>query len=111
MPSSEPLRVFISYARRDGATLAQRLQTDVTMEGFDAWLDTPPQRIAGGAVWSTEIERKIDTRPVTLALLSPGSYACEICRAEQLRALDQGNRVIPVLAVKEADRPLYLYAR
>src|SRR5262249_25638064 len=35
----------------------------------------------------------------------------EICRAEQLRALDKGNRVIPVLAVKGADRPLYLYAR
>ena len=46
-----------------------------------------------------------------IALLSPGSYASEICRAEQLRALDKGNRVIPVLAVKGADRPLYLYAR
>jgi hypothetical protein len=27
---------------------------------FDAWLDT--QRIGGGRVWSTEIEREIDTR-------------------------------------------------
>ena len=46
-----------------------------------------------------------------LALLSPGSYASEICRSEQLIALDQGNRVIPVLVVKGADRPVYLYAR
>lgn len=109
MPSSGPLRVFISYARRDGAVLAQRLQSDLTKEGFDAWLDT--QRISGGIVWSTEIEHEIDTRQVTIALLSPGSYASEICRAEQLRALDKGNRVIPLLAVKGADRPLYLYAR
>jgi WD40 repeat protein len=109
MPSPEPSRIFISYARQDGASLAQRLQSDLSTAGFDAWLDT--QRIASGAVWSTEIEREIDTRKVTVALLSPGSYASEICRAEQLRALDQGNRVIPVLATKGADRPLYLYAR
>jgi WD40 repeat protein len=109
MPSPEPSRIFISYARKDGASLAQRLQSDLSTAGFDAWLDT--QRIASGAVWSTEIEREIDTRKVTIALLSPGSYASEICRAEQLRALDQGNRVIPVLATKGADRPLYLYAR
>jgi WD40 repeat protein len=109
MPPSQPFRIFISYARKDGASLAQRLQSDLMKEGFDAWLDT--QRIGGGAVWSTAIEREIDTRQVTIALLSPGSYASEICRAEQIRALDKGNRVIPVLAVKGADRPLYLYAR
>jgi len=109
MPSSEPLRVFISYARKDGAALAQRLQSDLTKEGLDVWLDT--QRIGGGAVWSTTIEHEIDTRQVTLALLSPGSYASEICRAEQLRALDKGNRVIPVVAVTGSELPIYLYAR
>ena len=107
MPPSEP-RIFISYARKDGAALAQRLQSDLSTAGFDAWLDT--QRIAAGAVWSTQIEQEIDTRQVTIALLSPASYKSEICRAEQLRALDHGNRVIPVLATKDADRPIYLYA-
>jgi WD40 repeat protein len=109
MPPSEPSRIFISYARRDGAKLAQRLQKDLEDSGFDTWLDI--QRIKGGAVWSIEIEREVDTRQVTLALMSPGSSSSEICRAEQLRALDKGHRVIPVLAVKGADRPLYLYAR
>jgi|HubBroStandDraft_6_1064221.scaffolds.fasta_scaffold20936_2 WD40 repeat protein len=109
MSSPEPLRVFISYARKDGALLAQRLQADLTKKGLDSWIDT--QRIAGSAVWSATIEREIDTRQVTLALLSPGSYTSEICRAEQLRALDKGNRVIPVLAAKGSDRPIYLYAR
>jgi WD40 repeat protein len=109
MASAEPLRIFISYSRKDGAVLAQRLQCDLAKQGFDAWLDT--KRIGGGAVWSAEIEREIDACQVMIALLSPGSYKSEICRAEQIRALDKGKRVIPVIAVKGADRPLYLYAR
>jgi WD40 repeat protein len=103
------MRVFISYARKDGAALAQRLQEDLKGRGFDAWLDT--QRIGGGRVWSMEIEDAIKSCPVMIALMSPGSYESEICRSEQLLALDQGNRVIPVLAAKGADRPVYLYAR
>ena len=62
MPPSEPPRVFISYARKDGAALAQRLQKDLKEQGFDAWLDT--QRIAGGATWTTEIEHA-STKPNT----------------------------------------------
>jgi len=109
MPPSEPSRIFISYAHKDGAALAQRLQADLAKEGFDTWLDV--KRLSGCAVWSFEIERELDTRQVTIALLTRGSYESEICRAEQLRALDKGSRVIPVLATKGADRPLYLYAR
>ena len=41
MPPSDPSRVFISYARKDGAALARRLQKDLKEQGFDAWLDTP----------------------------------------------------------------------
>jgi predicted esterase len=58
MPLSEPSRVFISYARKDGAALAQRLQEDLQAKGYCAWLDT--QRIDGGRVWSTEIEDALD---------------------------------------------------
>lgn len=63
MPPSESLRVFISYARQDAAALAQRLQSDLTKERFDVWIDT--QRMAGGAVWSADIEPEIDSRQVT----------------------------------------------
>ncbi len=109
MAPTAPSRVFISYARKDGAALAQQLQKNLNDKGFDAWLDT--QRLHAGSVWSAGIESEIDSREVTLALLSPGSYTSEICRAEQLRALDKGNRVIPVLAVDHSDRPIFLYAR
>src|SRR5574341_1044279 len=109
MPGDQDRSIFISYAHRDGASLAVRLQQDLAASGFDAWLDK--QRLAAGAVWSTEIEREIDSRPVTLALLTPGSYESEICRAEQVRALRKGKRLIPVLAVPGADFPLHLVAR
>jgi hypothetical protein len=109
MPTIELMRVFISYAHKDGAALAQCLQSSLTKVGFDVWLDA--QRIGGGAVWSMALDQAIDSCQLMIALLSPGSYASEICRAEQLRALDKGNRLIPVLAVKGAERPTYLYAR
>jgi WD40 repeat protein len=101
--------VFISYARKDAAQLAQRLQRDLSKQGFDAWLDT--QRLAGGATWSSEIERAIDASRVVLALMTPGSYVSEICRAEQLRSLRKGKRVIPLLGQPDADRPLHLEAK
>jgi hypothetical protein len=101
-------RVFISYASRDAAKLAARLQRDLTANGFDAWIDT--QRLTGGTVWTTAIEREIDARQVTVALLTRGSYASPICRAEQLRTLRKGNRLIPALAAPGADRPLHLEA-
>jgi hypothetical protein len=106
MSNPERLRLFISYARKDGATLAQRLQADLAAQGFDAWLDT--HRIAGGATWTTEIEQAVDACQVELALLTPGSYVSEICRAEQLRALRKGKRIIPLLAQSGSDIPLHL---
>jgi WD40 repeat protein len=104
-----PANIFISYARKDGADLARRLQADLKKEGFDAWLDT--QRLIGGAAWNTEIEQALDACHVTLALLTPGSYLSEICRAEQLRALRKGKRVIPLLAQPGSDIPLHLEAK
>ena len=103
------ISVFISYARKDGADLAQRLQRELAAHGFNPWLDT--QRLAGGAIWTSEIEQAIDASEVVLALMSPGSYASEICRAEQLRSLRRGKRVIPLLAVTGSDIPLHLEAK
>jgi hypothetical protein len=100
------ISVFISYARKDGADLAQRLERDLAAQGFDPWLDT--QRLSGGVSWTNDIEGAIDKAQVVLALLSPGSYASEICRAEHLRSLRKGKRVIPLLAAADSDIPLYL---
>jgi WD40 repeat protein len=102
-------RIFISYARRDGAELVLRLEKDLTAAGFDVWLDT--QRIRGGESWTVEIQEAIDRASVVLALLTPGSYRSEICRAEQLRSLRKDKCVIPLLAAPGSDRPLHLEAK
>src|SRR5438552_3519606 len=81
-------RIFVSYARRDGAELAVRLRKDLTAAGFEVWLDS--ERIGGGASWTVEIEKGIDWAQVVLALLE-GAYTSEICRAEQLRSLRLGE--------------------
>jgi hypothetical protein len=99
-------KIFISYARRDGKSLANRLQEDLIAAGYTVWLDT--SEIEGGASWSLSIENAIDGSAVTLALLSEGSYRSEICRAEHLRSLRKGKRVIPLMVQSSTERPLYL---
>ena len=106
MTHSAGRKVFISYARIDGAELAQRLQGDLRNKGYDAWLDM--HRIRGGSTWTKAIETAIDEADYVLALLTPGSYASEICRAEQLRSLRGHNCVIPLLAKRGTDIPLHL---
>jgi len=102
-------KIFISYAHKDGAELAHRLRNNLIAESFDTWLDE--RRLEAGGTWTAEIERAIDNSQVVLALVSPGSYNSEICRAEQLRSLRKGKRVIPLLAASGSDIPLHLEAR
>ena len=98
--------VFISYARADAGDLAARLHADLAARGIPAWIDT--SAIDGGASWTEEIERAIDGCHSALALVSRASFRSNVCRAEQLRALRKGKLVVPLLAQRDADRPLYL---
>jgi WD40 repeat protein len=102
----EGKRIFISYARKDGAELAKRLMMDLESQGFKPWLDAP--EIAGGDSWTDDIEGGIDDSDAVIALITPGSYASRICRAEQMRALRKDKLVIPLLAKTASDIPLYL---
>ncbi len=99
-------QLFISYARRDGETLAQRLQTDLRAAGHEPWMDR--REIAGGDTWSHEIEDAINACEALVAVLTAGAYESSICRGEQLRALRVGKRIVPLLAQASADRPVYL---
>jgi len=100
-------KLFISYARRDGKELANRLAANLEYD-HDPWLDT--SKIPGGPDWSLVIERAIDQCEVLLVLLTTGSYNSSICRGEQLRGLRKDKLVIPLLAEAGADRPVYLEA-
>ncbi|MDX2077823.1 MAG: TIR domain-containing protein, partial [bacterium] len=99
------IKIFISYARKDGRELALRLQHDLTDFGFEVWLDT--NEIQAGANWARDIEHAIDTCHIALTLLSQGSFESEICRAEHQRAIEKKRRIVPIL-VMPCDRPLIL---
>src|ERR1035438_1342599 len=107
MPESP--RIFISYAHRDGGSLAARLQRDLQGRGFDVWLDR--QRLKGGDRWTNEIEDGLDRAQVVLALLSDGSFTSDTCRAEQGWALDASKCVIPLRVQSDCRVPLCLYTR
>jgi hypothetical protein len=106
---SANVHVFISYAHKDGSTLASQLRSDLAEKGYVVWLDVA--RLGGGSDWSSEIERKIDEADVVLALLSTGSHESDVCRGEQLRSLRRHKCVIPLLVHDNVDRPVYLEAR
>jgi WD40 repeat protein len=101
--------IFISYAHADASEVAARLWQDLSREGFDVWFDR--RRIAGGASWTTEIETALDGCDILLALLTAGSYASDLCRAEQLRGLRKGKRVIPLLVQPASEIPLHLESK
>jgi hypothetical protein len=100
------LRVFISYARQDGKELALRLHDDLKAVGYAPWLDL--SEIQGGASWSEHIEDAIEACDVMLALMTAASYKSDYCRAEQLRAIRKGKRIIPLLGQPDSDRPIHL---
>src|ERR1051325_2816964 len=102
-------KVFLSYAHSDGSGIAQLLEKDLQKAGCDIWLDR--RRLTAGSTWSKEIEEALDTTDVVLALLTPGAYLSEICRAEQLRGLRKGKCVIPVRASTGVEVPLHLEAK
>jgi WD40 repeat protein len=99
-------RVFISYARKDGSETAQCLRNLLHGPNCEVWLDT--EKIRGGASWSKALEQALNACDVLIAVLTPASYISEICRAEQIWALDEGKRVIPVLAGPGAPVPIHL---
>jgi WD40 repeat protein len=105
------MTVLVSYARKDGSSTAETLRRYLETKGFEVWLDST--RVHGGGTWTTEIECAIDRADVIVALLTPGAYRSEICRAEHLRALRKNKCVIPILVTGQlnAEIPLYFEAK
>ena len=97
------MRLFLSYARRDGADLALRLQRDLAP--LEVWLDR--LRLKAGDRWTNEIEDALNRADVVLALVTEGSFASDTCRAEQNWSVDKGKRVIPIRV--NGNVPLRLY--
>ncbi len=105
---TKKLLIFLSYGRKDARDLALRLRDDLEAAGFAVWLDL--SEVPGGDNFTVRIEQAIDQCDVFLALLSHASTASTWCRAEQLRAVRKGKRVIPLLVQADAEPPLHFEA-
>src|SRR5688572_7678897 len=62
-------RLFLSYGRKDGATLADRLRADLEIQGFEVWQDA--RRIRSGHAWEEEIKDGLRSTQVVIAVLTP----------------------------------------
>jgi WD40 repeat protein len=80
--SVEPkARIFLSYGRRDAEDIADRLEADLALLGFEVWRDR--RQIRSGKEWDNEIEVGLRSSQLVVALLSPHAVREEsVCRDE-----------------------------
>ncbi len=79
--AAEKVRLFLSYGRADAEELAERLEADLSLLGFDVWRDK--RRIRSGKGWDDEIEAGLRTSRLVAAVLTPHSVREEsVCRDE-----------------------------
>jgi hypothetical protein len=97
------LLVFLSYSHTDRPA-ALDLRTALQAAGCVVMTD---RDIRAGEDWTVHVEDAIDRAGTVVVLLGPRRAGLAV-RAEYLRALRKGKRVIPVLVVPGADVPLPL---
>jgi len=69
-PVSGPrVKLFLSYGRGDAAELADRLEQDLSLFGYEVWRDT--RKIRSGKAWEEEIVDGLRSTQLVVALLSP----------------------------------------
>jgi WD40 repeat protein/uncharacterized Zn finger protein (UPF0148 family) len=76
----ERIRVFLSYGRRDAEELAEHLEQDLSVYGYEVWRDK--RKIRSGTDFMHEIEDGLRSTQLVVALLSPHAVR---------RAGDPGN--------------------
>ena len=80
-PSAEKVRLFLSYGRADAEELAERLEADLSLLGFEVWRDRT--NIRSGREWDDEIEAGLRTSQLVVAVLTPHAVRKEsVCLDE-----------------------------
>jgi WD40 repeat protein len=109
-PSEEvPSRtVFLSYGRKDAASLAQRLKEALEADGHTVWMDQ--NEIHSGRSWEGQIEEAIDGADLTVAVLSPHAVRRPegVCLDEISYARYGGTPIVPVMGIS-CTPPLGIY--
>lgn len=103
--SDQSLKVFISYARKDGGSFAEELVDALDVAGFNAFLDR--NDIAAGEDWEKRLEGLIAAADTVVFVMTPGSVASQQCAWEIKTAEALSKRIIPVvlIPVPDADAP------
>ena len=100
MTSIEP-RVFLSYARSDGAAFALSLRDRLLGEGVPLWRDR--EGMEGGRDWWQQITAAIDRVEYLVLIMTPAALASPLVRREWRYARQHGVAVYPVKAVQALD--------
>ena len=92
------VRYFISYARADGAEVANELANRLRAIGHEVFLDI--QGIPGGSEWEKELIRRGKWCDVALVIVTPGSNASRYVYNEFREAEKNHKLIIPVIVDK-----------
>jgi hypothetical protein len=101
---AERLKVFISYARSDGAALAEDLVTGLELADFAPFLDR--HDIAAAEDWETRLGELIQGADTVVFIISPAAIKSERCAWEVECAAKFGKRLIPVRLIPPQGDPV-----
>ena len=109
--TSEKLKVFISYSRRDSSDFADELLAGLELAGFAPFLDR--HDIAPGEKWEERLGGLIAQADTIVFVVSPEAVRSERCQWEVDNGFAASKRVLPVIwkHVPESDIPDQLRAR
>jgi hypothetical protein len=109
--SSERLKVFISYSRRDSTDFAEEIVAGLELAGFASFLDR--HDIAAGEDWEARLGSLIRQADTVVFVVSPEAVKSERCTWEVNKALAETKRLLPVIfkPVPDADIPHELQRR
>ena len=109
--SSDKLKVFISYSRRDSSDFTEELVAGLELAGFAPFLDR--HDIAPGEPWEERLGGLIKQADTVVFIISPEAMRSDRCEWEINRTLDLSKRLMPLVfkPVPEADIPEQLKRR
>ena len=89
-------RIFISYARRDGAKFAAKLRKQLERENLSVWQDIIT--LEGGRDWWSQIEEALRSKTLQhfVLVVTPSALASPVVRQEIRLARQEGKTVCPV---------------
>lgn len=105
--SNEPITLFISHAKKDGASIAKEIKAvadaDTSMKTFFDTID-----IASGHKFKNELQGNIESAAL-LAIQTDSYSSREWCRWEVLKAKKENRPVVVINAVKEGEERSFPY--